>query len=69
MASQFSRTDLLPAGLKAEQVELDGNTIRVHSVLPKPRLPVRAVARFRDTFIVGIGAALLIFPRTVGRWN
>ena len=30
MASWFSRRDFLPAGLKAEQVELDGNTIRVH---------------------------------------
>lgn len=31
MASWFSRRDLLPAGLKADQVELDGNTIRVHA--------------------------------------
>lgn len=31
MASSFSRRDFLPAGLKAEQVELVGNTIRVHS--------------------------------------
>lgn len=30
MASWFSRRDFLPAGLKAEQVELDGDTIRVH---------------------------------------
>lgn len=31
MPSWFSRMDFLPAGLKAEQVELAGNTIRVHS--------------------------------------
>lgn len=31
MASWFSRRDFLPAGLKADQVELDGNTIRVHA--------------------------------------
>ena len=31
MTSWFSRRDFLPAGLKAEQVELVGNTIRVHS--------------------------------------
>ncbi|WP_323811298.1 transposase family protein [Yoonia sp. 67-2] len=31
MASWFSRKDFLPAGLKAEQVELAGNTIRVQS--------------------------------------
>lgn len=30
MASWFSRKDFLLAGLKAERVELDGNTIRVH---------------------------------------
>ncbi len=31
MASQFSRRDFLPAGLKANQVELVGNTVRIHS--------------------------------------
>lgn len=31
MASWFSRRDFLPAGLKADQVELDGNTIRIHA--------------------------------------
>ena len=31
MASSFSRRGFLPAGLKAEQVELAGNTIRIHS--------------------------------------
>lgn len=31
MASLFSRRGFLPAGLRAEQVELVGNTIRVHS--------------------------------------
>lgn len=31
MASQFSRGDFLPAGLKANQVELVGNTVRIHS--------------------------------------
>lgn len=31
MMSQFSRRDFLPAGLKADQVELDGNKIRVHA--------------------------------------
>ncbi|MEH6788820.1 MAG: ISL3 family transposase [Paracoccus sp. (in: a-proteobacteria)] len=31
MASQFSRRDFLPAGLTADQVELEGNTIRVHA--------------------------------------
>lgn len=31
MTSWLSRRDFLPAGLKAEQVELVGNTIRVHS--------------------------------------
>uniref|UniRef100_UPI00389A297D transposase family protein n=1 Tax=Sedimentitalea xiamensis TaxID=3050037 RepID=UPI00389A297D len=31
MASQFSRRDFLPAGLKADQVELVGNTVRIHS--------------------------------------
>ena len=30
MASQFSRRGFLPAGLKAEQVEIVGNTIRIH---------------------------------------
>lgn len=36
MASSFSRRDFLPAGLKAEQVELVGNTIRVHSRSARP---------------------------------
>ncbi len=31
MGSWFSRRDFLPAGLKADQVELDGNRIRVHA--------------------------------------
>ncbi|SFU21222.1 Transposase [Sedimentitalea nanhaiensis] len=31
MTTQFIRRDLLPAGLKADQVELVGNTIRIHS--------------------------------------
>ena len=31
MASWVSRRDFLPAGLKAEQVELAGNTNRIHS--------------------------------------
>ncbi|WP_302621707.1 transposase family protein [Sulfitobacter sp. 20_GPM-1509m] len=31
MGSLFSRRDLLPSGLKADQVELDGNRIRVHA--------------------------------------
>lgn len=31
MASWFSRRDFLPAGLKTEQVELDGNTVQPHS--------------------------------------
>ncbi len=31
MASQFSRRDFLPAGLKADQVELVGDTVRIHS--------------------------------------
>ncbi|WP_417604918.1 ISL3 family transposase [Primorskyibacter flagellatus] len=31
MASQFSRRDFLPAGLKADQVELAGNTVRIHA--------------------------------------
>lgn len=31
MASLFSRRGFLPAGLRAEQVELVGNTIRIHS--------------------------------------
>lgn len=31
MASQFSRRNFLPAGLKANQVELVGNTVRIHS--------------------------------------
>ncbi|MFV0514329.1 MAG: ISL3 family transposase [Jhaorihella sp.] len=31
MASWFSRRDFLPAGLKADQVELDGTTIRIHA--------------------------------------
>ena len=31
MASQFSRRDFLPAGLNADQVELVGNTVRIHS--------------------------------------
>lgn len=36
MASSFSRRDFLPAGLEAEQVELVGNTIRVHSRSARP---------------------------------
>lgn len=31
MGSLFSRRDFLPLGLKADQVELDGNRIRVHA--------------------------------------
>ncbi|CAM3027066.1 zinc-finger of transposase IS204/IS1001/IS1096/IS1165 [Paracoccus aminovorans] len=31
MASWFSGRDFLPAGLTADQVELDGNTIRIHA--------------------------------------
>ncbi|WJS86452.1 transposase family protein [Paracoccus sp. TOH] len=31
MASWFSRRDFLPAGLTADQIELDGNTIRIHA--------------------------------------
>lgn len=31
MASQFTRRDFLPAGLKADQVEFVGNTILIHS--------------------------------------
>ena len=31
MALQFSRRDFLPSGLKASQVELVGNTVRIHS--------------------------------------
>lgn len=31
MASLFSRRDFLPAGLKADQVEIVGDTIRIHS--------------------------------------
>ncbi|QRD53792.1 ISL3 family transposase (plasmid) [Pseudosulfitobacter pseudonitzschiae] len=31
MGSLFSRRDFLPSGLKADQVELDGNRIRVHA--------------------------------------
>lgn len=31
MASLFSRQDFLPAGLKADQVEIVGDTIRIHS--------------------------------------
>ena len=31
MASQFSRRDFLPEGLKADQVGLVGNTVRIHS--------------------------------------
>lgn len=31
MGAWFSRRDFLPAGLKADQVELDGNRIRVHA--------------------------------------
>ena len=35
VASWFSRTDFLLAGLKAEQVELARNTMRVHSLSAK----------------------------------
>lgn len=31
MASLFSRRDFLPAGLKADQVEIVGDIIRIHS--------------------------------------
>ena len=31
MASQFSRRDFLPAGLRADRVELVGNTVRIHT--------------------------------------
>lgn len=31
MSSWFSRRDFLPAGLTADQAELDGNTIRIHA--------------------------------------
>lgn len=31
MASQFSRRNFLPAGLKADHIEIVGDTIRIHS--------------------------------------
>ena len=36
MSSWFSRRDFLPTGLMADQVELDGNTIRVHARSSEP---------------------------------
>ena len=36
MASWFSRQGFLPDGLKVDQVELTGNTIRIHTRLPNP---------------------------------
>ncbi len=69
MASWFSRNDFLPAGLKAEQVELAGTQSGSTPGPPKPLRPVRAVAQFQTMSTADIGAAQPIYPRMAGRWN
>ncbi|MBK1636506.1 hypothetical protein CKO19_12260 [Rhodovulum adriaticum] len=52
MGSWFSRRDFLPAGLKTDQIALDGNRIRVHArsldasaaYAPCSRFPIAACA-------------------------
>lgn len=69
MAPWISRRDFLPAGLRAEQVELDGTTIRIHARALDAAATCPRCGTISRHVQAGVVAGRPIFPHMGGRWN
>lgn len=68
MASWFSRRDSLPAGLRANQIELSGNMIRIHA---RSGAMPWIYMQFPPRYCVGCSEELRLplVPREMGFWS